>query len=305
MNIGSDLFISTTDVVATPKRIASFFLPMALLMVFSVCSLAQGLNWEGQTGAFITPFAYTSPSPADGIGHPNVAFHYLNTGSVIGNNFQGSITVGLMGRAEFGYTRSFVSAGDTTLSPLFKNGFNTVHGKVNFIPENVKKTKWVPGISAGFVARTQVRRVGGAIKAQDTTNGDIYLVATKVITQIPGLPILLNAGVKATNASIFGLAGNASAWQGRAFGAAAFVLKGPSRKSQVIVGSEFAQQPRHIQDLPGAVVPTTMTYFARIVPNSEKPFNIDFGIAQAAGKIAPGVDVKARAQFAMGITYRF
>jgi hypothetical protein len=27
--------------------------------------------------------------------------------------------------------------------------------------------------------------------------------------------------------------------------------------------------------------------------------------AQAAGKIAPGVDVKARAQFAMGVSYRF
>lgn len=287
------------------RRRPSFLAPLALMLFFSASGMAQGLNWEGQTGAFITPFAYTSPSPADGIGHPNVAFHYLNTGDVIGNNFQASITVGLFRRAEFGYTRAFVSAGNTALSPLFKNGFNTVHGKLNFVPENALKTKWVPGISAGFVVRSQVRRVGGAIKDQDTTNGDVYLVATKVITQIPNLPILLNAGVKATNASIFGLAGNASAWQGRAFGAAAVVLPGPARKSQIILGSEFAQQPRHIQDLPGAVVPTTLTYFARIVPNSEKPFNIDFGVAQAAGKIAPGVDVKARAQFAMGITYRF
>ncbi|MFN7928604.1 MAG: DUF3034 family protein [Blastocatellia bacterium] len=299
------LSIPFTGVRTVKRQLPSILVPVILILLFSACALGQGLNWEGQTGAFITPFAYTSPSSADGIGHPNVSFHYLNTGSVIGNNFQGSITVGALGRTEFGYTRSFVSAGNTTLSPLFKNGFNTVHGKVNFIPENVKKTKWVPGVSVGFVARTQVQRVGGAIKAKDTTNGDIYLVATKVITQIPNLPILLNVGVKATNASIFGLAGNASAWQGRAFGAAAFVLKGPSKKSQVIVGSEFAQQPRYIKDLPGAIVPTTMTYFARIVPNSEKPFNIDFGIAQAAGKIAPGVDVKARAQFAMGITYRF
>ncbi|MBL8205501.1 MAG: DUF3034 family protein [Blastocatellia bacterium] len=287
------------------RQFPSLIPSLVLVLMLSASTFAQGLNWEGQTGAFITPFAYTSPSPADGIGHPNVAFHYLNAGSVIGNNFQASITVGLLGRTEFGYTRSFVAAGDHALSPLFKNGFNTVHGKVNFLPENVKKTKWVPGMSLGFVARSQVRRVGGAIKAQDTTNGDIYLVATKVITQVPNLPILLNAGYKTTNASLFGLVGNASAWQGRAFGAAAFVLKGPAKKSQVIVGSEFAQQPRHIQDLPGAIVPTTMTYFARIVPNSEKPFNIDFGIAQAAGKIAPGVDVKARAQFAMGITYRF
>ena len=290
-----------------PSRVFILFrrLPLFCVLLLAVPALAQGLNWEGQTGAFITPFAYTSPSPGNGIGHPNVAFHYLNTGAVIGNNFQASVTVGFLNRTEFGYTRSFVSESKHALGPLFKNGFNTVHGKVNFLPENVKKTKWVPGMSVGFVARTQVRRVGGVIKAQDTTNGDIYLVATKVITQVPNLPILLNAGYKSTNASLFGLAGNASVWQGRAFGAAAFVLKGPAKKSQVIVGSEFAQQPRHIQDLPGAIMPTTMTYFARIVPNSEVPFNIDFGVAQAAGKIAPGVDVKARAQFAMGITYRF
>lgn len=305
MNCNSNSFISGTRPLFVAQRLPSFLASLALLIALSAGAMAQGLNWEGQTGAFITPFAYTSPSPADGIGRPNVAFHYLNTGSVIGNNFQGSVTIGFLGRTELGYTRSFVSAGDTALSPLFKNGFNTVHGKVNVVPENVKKTKWVPAISAGFVVRSQVRRVGGAINDQDTTNGDVYVVATKVITQIPGLPILLNAGVKSTNASIFGLAGNASAWQGRAFGAAAVVLRGPARKSQVILGSEFAQQPRHIKDLPGAVVPTTMTYFARIVPNSEKPFNVDFGVAQAAGKIAPGVDVKARAQFAMGISYRF
>ena len=34
----------------------------------------QDLNWEGQTGAFVTPFAYTSPSPAGGFGLPAVAF---------------------------------------------------------------------------------------------------------------------------------------------------------------------------------------------------------------------------------------
>lgn len=276
-----------------------------LLLFLAVSVPAQGLNWEGQTGAFITPFAYTSPSPSDAIGRPNVSFHYLNTGSVIGNNFQASITAGLMNRMEFGYTRSFVREGETTLSALFREAFNTVHAKVNIVPENAFKTKWLPALSAGFVVRSQVRRVGGVLKGQDTTNGDVYAVATKVITQIPHVPILVNAGVKVTNASIFGLAGNASAWQGRAFGAVAFVLKVPATKSQVIVGSEFAQQPRHVQDLPGAVIPTTLTYFTRIVPNSEKPFNIDFGVAQAAGKIAPGVDVKARRQFAMGITHRF
>ena len=283
-----------------------YLLGTVTLMIFLFgIAPAQGLNWEGQTGAFITPFAYNSQSPNNGIGHPQIAFHYLNAGSVIGNDFQASITVGVMGRAEFGYTRAFVSAGKTpVLSGLFDSGFNTVHGKVNFVPENAAKTKWVPAISTGFVFRSQVRRVGGMLNSKDTTNGDFYVVGTKTVTQVKGLPFVLNFGVKGTNASIMGLAGNAPDWQARAFGAAAFVVKGPG-KSQLIFGSEFAQQPRYIKDLPGATVPTTLTYFVRIVPVPEKPFNLDFGVAQAAGKIAPGVDVKARAQFAMGISYRF
>ena len=106
-----------------------------------------------------------------------------------------------------------------------------------------------------------------------------------------------------TTSVTVGLAGNAPAYKGRWFGAAAFVLKGPA-KSQLILGSEFAQQPREVRDLPGAIVPTTVTYAARIVPLPERAkFNIDFGVAQAAGKILPGVDLKVRHQFALGISY--
>ena len=95
---------------------------------------AQGLNWEGQTGAFITPFAYTSASPAGGMGRPQASFHYLDAGSVIGGLTQSSVTVGFLNRAEFGYTRSSNLTGSTPgLSPLFAGGFNTVHGKVNLL----------------------------------------------------------------------------------------------------------------------------------------------------------------------------
>jgi len=189
------------------------------------------------------------------------------------------------------------------LSPLFDGGFNTFHGKVNVVPENSGKKNWVPAISIGFVARTQVKRVGGVIGNQSTTNGDIYVVGTKTITQIKGLPILLNFGLKATNSSLWGIAGNASAWQGRAFGAAAFVVTGPS-KSTLIFGSEIAQQPKYIAGLQRATLPPTMTYFVRIIP-AKVPMALDFGIAQVAGTITPGVNLKARAQFAMGLSYQF
>ena len=267
---------------------------------------AQGLNWEGQTGAFITPFAYTSASPAGGMGRPQASFHYLDAGSVIGGLTQSSVTVGFLHRAEFGYTRSSNLTGSTPgLSPLFTGGFNTVHGKVNLLPENAGRKNYLPAISSGFVARTQVRHVGGVINGRDTSNGDFYMVATKTVTQVQGLPFLVNFGLKATNASIMGIAGNAPAWQGRLFGAGAIVLKGPAG-STLIVGSEFAQQPHFIEDLPGATVPTALTYFVRIVPAPERlKLNVDFGIAQAVGRITPGVDLQARKQFATGVSYQF
>ena len=55
--------------------------------------------------------------------------------------------------------------------------------------------------------------------------------------------------------------------------------------------------------LAGAIVPTTLTYAARIVPLAGKKFNVDFGVAQAAGHILPGVNLYARHQFALGISY--
>lgn len=266
---------------------------------------AQSLNWEGQTGVFITPLAYTAASPNNSIGKPIIAYHFLDAGDVLGNFHTASATVGLVARTEFGYTRTFHQDGDTAgLSPLWKGGFNIVHGKVNAIKEDSSGQKWLPAISGGFVVRSQDQHVSGVLASRNYTNADFYVVATKTVTQIKGLPLVLNFGYKATNASVFGLAGNAPGYKGRAFGAAAFVVKGPA-KSTLIFGSEFAQQPREVRNLPGADVPTTITYAARLVPFEKSKFNVDFGVAQAAGKILPGVDLNARHQFALGVSYGF
>jgi hypothetical protein len=266
---------------------------------------AQSLNWDGQTGVFITPLAYTAASPASGFGHPIVAYHFLNAGSVLGNFHTISVTEGIAGRVEFGYTRDLHQQGSTAgLSPLWDSGFNLVHAKVNVVKENAGKQAWLPAISGGFVARTQDRNVSGLLITPNKsyTNADFYLVASKTITQTKAVPIVLNLGYKATNASVYGLAGNAPGYKGRLFGAAAFVFKGPA-KSTLILGSEFSQEPRTVQNLPGAIVPTTITYAARIVPLEKQKFNIDFGVAQAAGVIEPGVNLQARHQFALGVSY--
>jgi hypothetical protein len=48
-----------------------------------------------------------------------------------------------------------------------------------------------------------------------------------------------------------------------------------------------------------------LTYFLRVLPPGKIPINFDLGVVQAAGNIADGVDLKARHQVGMGISYRF
>ncbi|HYA16700.1 MAG TPA: DUF3034 family protein [Bryobacteraceae bacterium] len=268
---------------------------------------AQSLDWEGQTGVLLTPFAYTAPSDANKAGLPVVGFHFLDAGSVLGDFETISVTEGFVKHIELGYTRTIQEAGsNAALSPLWTAGFNIAHGKVNLVPENVKKHNWVPAIAAGFVARQGDQNVSGALLTphRNYTNGDFYAVATKTITQTKKVPILLSFGVKGTNAAVLGLAGNAPDWRARMFGAGAFVFTGP-HKTSIILAAEFVQEQKAILNLPSADIPTTIAYALRFVPRSETKFNVDLAVAQVANRIIPGVNLNARAQFGMGVSYGF
>ena len=293
---------------SSAHRTASVVTVILVGMFMACAAQAQNLGLEGPTGVFVTPLAYTLPSPSNSIGIPSLGFHFLDGGSVIGYFSKLSITEGAFNRIEFGYTRDIhQTAGDPSLSSLWHPGFDIIHAKVNFLPENTGHHNWLPAISGGFIERLQVHNVGGTINGKNTNNTDVYIVATKTITQTKAMPIMLSGGIRGTNAELYGMAGNATRFQGRAFGAAAFVFKGPSR-STIIFASEVAQQPPHPEHLGAAEIPTTLTYAVRVVPCAEGPlkkFNVDFGIAQIANHIMPGVDLKARRQVAMGISYGF
>jgi hypothetical protein len=292
--------------------VLSVALAIFVLTLASSSAFAQSLNWEGQTGVFVTPLAYSVSTGNASFSVPVVSYHYLNAGPVLGGFHQLSITMGAFNRIEFGYTGTLHQEGSTPgLSPLWSGGFNTFHAKANLVRE---RRRGLPALSVGFIARTQVRNVGGVILGKDTNNQDFYAVATKTITYFHKLPLVFNAGFKATNASLLGLAGNAPGYYGRGFGAAGFAFKGPGR-STILLGSEVMQEPRSIEGLPGAVMPTTLTYAVRIIPSGALPVHgwgvetpkltIDLGLAQAAGNIMPGVDLQARHQFAFGISYGF
>lgn len=296
--------------------------PLGIAFLSGTCPAgnAQALGWEGETGVFVTPMAYTASAAGQKI-HPVVAYHYFNAGSVIGDFHEASIETGIGQRFELGYTREFHNfGGNAALSPLWQDGFDIFNAKYIVVPENYKKQKWVPAISAGVIARTGVRNVGDYLTWKSNTdngrhNEDFYGVATKAVpVKNAGRlgAVVLNAGVRGTNAELWGMGGNAPNWQARGFGAVAFVFTGPS-KSTIILGSEASQQPHHpfgftsATDLGGVQlnIPTTLTYCARVVPSPKHKLNFDVGIAQVAGNIAPGVDLKARHQFGAQMSYGF
>ena len=266
---------------------------------------AQQLGWEGETGVFVTPLAYTVATSERKFALPVVSYHFLNAGSVIGRYNQLSITSGFAKRVEFGYTRSIHEAGhDAALSPLWTDGFNTFHAKGSLITENAWKQPWMPQVSTGFMLRTQVRNVGGQMQHRDTTNGDIYLVATKTITQLKPMSLILSGGIQGTNAELIGLGGNASKWGPVGFGAVAVIFQGPA-KSAIVLGAEVAQQPRHPDQLPNAVIRTAFVYALRVIPSPRLKLTVDFGILQGPGQIAPGVDLKAKDCPGGAISYSF
>ena len=292
----------------------SLFAAFALLVALSFtapAAQAQSLGYEGPTGVFVTPLASVSASPAKGLGQPSVAYHFLAGGPVIGDFSTVSITEGFAKRFEVGYTSEIHAGPDP--DALWNNDFDILHGKAIVLPENSFKTKWIPAFSVGGIFRfndhdaydgATAAQTGST--AQNQRNGDVYLVGTKTITQISKkVPVLLSAGLRGTDASLWGLGGNAPGFSARGFGALALVFTGPG-KSAIIVASEVSQQPQRIKvgQASALDIPTSEVYAVRIVPLPKYKLNFDGGILHAGGNVG-GLNLDARARVAFGISYGF
>jgi hypothetical protein len=296
---------------------------------------AQHLTLEGQTGGFLTPTAYVVYTDKGHVfSHPAVGYHFVNTSNVIGNVQTVSFVEGFANRAEVGYTRSIHTLGNSAaFSSLWNyDVMNIFSGKVVALKEGTGG-ELVPGIAVGGIVRTGDHFVSGALNKElglgsDTanTNEDLYIAATKTWLK-PPLPLLLNFGWKATNASIFGLGGQSTRFGGRAFGGVGIPL--PLGHGLAAVPSAgFTQEQPQVKNL-GAIlvggkahIPTTLDYAVRITQKEKPHFSFDIGIGQVAGNIgqtavATGlpapyppvvlvpVDLKARKVLGMGLSYRY
>jgi len=318
--------------ISTLPRIALLGILAILLSAYT--ANAQNLTLEGQTGGFITPTAYVVYTAKDKFfSHPAVGYHFVNASNVIGNIHTFNIAEGFANRAELGYTRSEHTEGNSALfSSLWHYaGMNVFNGKVVGLKDG-QFGPWTPGIGAGFVVRTGDKFVSGAINRELTgslksyTNEDVYVVATKTWLH-PPVPFLLNLGWKATNASIYGIGGQATRFGGRLFGGLGIPLPMPFHTALVpAVG--FTQEPPQVTNLsailfpPGSAahIPTTMDYAVRFTQKENPHFAFDAGVGHVAGTIGTAavptealnppfvlvpVDLKANSVFGMGLSFRY
>jgi hypothetical protein len=227
--------------------------------------------------------------------------HILDAGEVLGAHVQTSVTVGFRSRVEVGVTRSSVfSVGSGDVASLFDRGFTTLNAKVSLVVEE-EGASTLPGISVGGLVRWQSEHIGADVVPSDPTqNADIYVVATKTLEFSQGLSALVSGGARATDASFLGVAGNVPSREVRGFASGGLLFGG-----RVLLGGEFLQQPAHLDGFPLAEMPSTVSLFARVFPNSSGRFNLDLAVVRIAGEVAPGLDLKAENRLAAGGSFRF
>jgi hypothetical protein len=302
---------------------------VGISLIAGVSLHAQSLTLEGQTGGFITPTAYVVHTEKDHFfSYPAVGYSFINAHEVIGNINTFSIVEGMGNRAELGYTRSVHTKGDSELFSGLWNypGMNVFNGKIVAV-EDGQGSPFTPGLAGGFVVRTGDKFLSGAIdglltgNVKSYTNGDIYAVATKTWLHKP-VPFIANFGFKGTNASILGIGGQSTRFQGRLFGGLGIPLPGPFHTA-IVPAAGFLQQPPHSVNLDKVAsvgrLPTTLDYALRVTQRDNPHFSFGIGIGQVAGMIgitevqpAPGappvivpVNLQARSVFGVNFGWRY
>ena len=291
------------------RMLARYSSVTAAILAASVCTgpmNAQALNMDGQSGIFFQPWADVVPSAAGKFGGPTVSFHTVTAGPVAGDYLNVGIEEGFGNWLEFGFTRNnHTDGGDPAISPLFNfAGMNIFNVKAKVLPANYHGRKYVPAISLGGVLRTNDPFVSQSVAHKNATNGDIYLVGSKLFVFGSKFAFLLNGGVRGTNAQKYGYGGNTLNWQARAFGGIAFPI--PIKKLVVIAPTfEIDQEPEKIKYVPTATLPTDLIYAVRISHAPDSRWSFDIGTGHVGARLGPGINIKVNNALAFAADFRF
>jgi hypothetical protein len=292
------------------NRIDAWYISVAALVLAAFGLVgqaeAQALNMDGQSGIFFQPWADVVPSAAGKFNGPTVSFHMVDAGPVAGDYLNVGVEEGFGNWLEFGFTRNnHTDGGDPAISPLFNfAGMNIFNVKVKVLSANSHGHKYLPAISVGGVLRTNDPFVSQSVAHKNATNGDIYLVGSKLFVFGKKFAFLLNGGVRGTNAEKYGYGGNTLNWQARAFGGIAFPI--PIKKLVIIAPTfEIDQEPEKIKYVPTATLPTDLIYAVRISRAPDSRWSFDIGTGHVGATLGPGINIKVNNALAFAADFRF
>ncbi len=164
-------------------------------------------NLEGVGGVAFNPLAY--PADSDGenshlkigntdiLGKPRFGVWYVSLGEPKVDWTAIGIAETFFKRLEISY--GFESINQQNASARHKNN---VGAKLLLLPENSFDKKYIPAISVGSVFK-YTSPIGAGV---DSSNQDYYVVATKLITELP-IPILVSGGLLSTKGKATGVFG--------------------------------------------------------------------------------------------------
>ena len=190
------------------QKTSSKQVKQSLAAVWALLVLLQGAlagvpfnNLQGAGGVAFNPLAYPAGQNAakdstSPISKPQFGAWYVNLGDV-------DVDWTAFGAAVSVFNRLELSYGYELVAPAAENiRKSNVGAKLNLIPENWGGKNFVPAVSAGAIWKSTSEVAEGS----DDSAFDFYLVATKLITQLPR-PVLASAGVLNTKEQVTGVFG--------------------------------------------------------------------------------------------------
>jgi hypothetical protein len=191
----------------TIKLIAAVLTLTVVVLVNNASAGAPFNNLEGVGGVAFNPLAYLADSSGenshlkvgdtDVLGKARFGAWYVSLGDV-------KVDWTAIGVADTLFKRLEVSYGYETVNPEHSVAIhkNNLGAKLLLLPENSFDTAFLPSIAVGAIFKNSSNVADGV----DDSGQDVYLVATKLITQLPR-PVLLSGGVLSTNSRVTGVFG--------------------------------------------------------------------------------------------------
>jgi hypothetical protein len=202
------------------KKVSYVMALVALAAVLFSGSAQAGVplvNLEGVGGVAFNPLAYPAATFGKDDGQnlfakPRLGAWYVNLNSSDVDWTSIGIADTFFKRLELSYGYESVNLGRDLFAlnqvlPLNQNIHkNNIGAKILLLEENSFDTKFVPAVSVGTIYKTTTFDTGKLGAKIDDYGFDAYIVATKLIPELPR-PVLISAGALLTSAQVNGILG--------------------------------------------------------------------------------------------------